>query len=113
MTKPVDLDALDAAYLDVSNGQWLIRRGVENIVHVIAEDRSRVTAVAMTNDGFTARWIASSRNAYPALSAELRALREVAEAARVVLDADINMSGVELSQEQIDALRAALAKVPR
>jgi hypothetical protein len=138
MTKPVDLDALDAAYLDVSNGQWLIRRGVENFVHVIAEERSRVTGVAMTNDGFTARWIASSRNAYPALAAELRerrareeamaaelrALREVAEAARAFYGhvtehhrtcpcCDVDDSSLCEPTCRFNALADALAKVPR
>ncbi len=97
MTKPVDLDAIDKAHAAATPGAWV--------------DYCWSDVVAITNGD--CRAIATLHNAYPAMAAELRALREVAEAARVVLDAEANMSGVELSQEQIDALRAALAKVPR
>ncbi len=51
--------------------------------------------------------------AYPAMAAELRALREVAEAAREVAGYH-RVYGTETIQDvNVDALRAALAKVPR
>jgi hypothetical protein len=100
MTKPVDLDALDAIYnaprrrclfsgSDIEYSEWVRLNSNQDA----AEQETM--------------------NAYPAMAAEIRALREVAEAAREVSEYH-GVHGTETIQDvNVDALRAALAKVPR
>jgi hypothetical protein len=114
MTKPVDLDALDAAHAAATPGEWVdycwsdvvaITNGAVKVD--TREAQIHVCEVRRGPDGDAdCRAIATLHNAYPAMAAELRALREVAEAARAFvppLDHD----------PRVDALRAALAKVSR
>lgn len=152
MTKPVDLDALDAAQAAATPGEWEVRIPFPkfpdlaanvwvdpdgpNLQHVVKIERNATA---------TATAIAALHNAYPAMAAEIRALREVAEAARAfvptcerviyggattrecgaaathesqfgVVLCDLHRSNVPRPLDphpRVDALRAALAKVPR
>lgn len=120
MTKPVDLDALDAAQAAATPGEWEVRIPFPkfpdlaadvwvdpdgpNLQHVVKIERNATA---------TATAIAALHNAYPAMAAEIRALREVAEAAREVAGYH-RVYGTETIQDvNVDALDAALAKVPR
>lgn len=142
MTKPVDLDALDAAHAALGKifpDYWQEDGGDATlaVIRTIYEEEAPPRGDDEESDApwYWARneagWIATKAveilNAYPAMSselrerrareeamaAELRALREVAEAAREVSEYH-RVYGTETIQDvNVDALRAALAKVPR
>jgi hypothetical protein len=128
MTKPVDLDALDDAHAALGKilpDYWQEDGGDATLVVIrtIYEKEAPPRGDDEESDApwYWARneagWIATKAveilNAYPAMAAELRALREVAEAAREVAGYH-RVYGTETIQDvNVDALRAALAKVPR
>lgn len=128
MTKPVDLDALDDAHAALGKilpDYWQEDGGDATLVVIrtIYEEEAPPRGDDEESDApwYWARneagWIATKAveilNAYPAMAAELRALREVAEAAREVAGYH-RVYGTETIQDlNVDALRAALAKVPR
>lgn len=142
MTKPVDLDALDAAHAALGKifpDYWQEEGGDATLVVIrtVYEDESPPRGDDEESDApwYWARneagWIAAKAveilNAYPAMAAELRerrareeahdaelrALREVAEAASEVSEYH-RVYGTETIQDvNVDALRAAIAKVPR
>ncbi len=128
MTKPVDLDALDAAHAALGKilpDSWQEDGGDATlaVIRTIYEEEAPPRGDDEESDApwYWARneagWIATKAveilNAYPAMAAELRALREVAEAAREVAGYH-RVHGTETIQDvNVDALRAALAKVPR
>lgn len=100
MTKPVDLDALDALYAKPHDGTPDDSPTAPEVPWV----RRYLNLCAIEK---------ATRDAYPAMAAEIRALREVAEAAREVAGYH-RVYGTETIQDvNVDALRAALAKVPR
>lgn len=145
MTKPVDLDALDAAHArlgTLSPDYWQEEDGdyIVAVVRTVSEHEAPDVVPDDDADGSSDPWYwarseASTTatnaveilNAYPAMAAELRerrareeahdaelrALREVAEAASEVAEYH-RVYGTETIQDvNVDALRAALAKVPR
>jgi hypothetical protein len=128
MTKPVDLDALDDAHAALGKilpDYWQEDGGDATlaVIRTIYEEEAPPRGDDEESDApwYWARneagWIATKAveilNAYPAMAAELRALREVAEAAREVAGYH-RVYGTETIQDvNVDALRAALAKVPR
>lgn len=99
VTKPVDLDALDAAHADSTPGEWSASIPFPKFDdaggHVFS-DFNEISSVCSAYRAVNAHSIATLHNAYPAMAAELRerrareeamaaelrALREVAEAAR-------------------------------
>lgn len=153
MPDPVDLAALDAAHAAATPGEWSAStpyREIDGSERCFVSKQNTAPIVGITITAETqfeadARAIAAYHNAYPAMAAELRALREVAEAARaflptcerVVYDGattrdcgaaathksslgvvlcDVHRSNVPGPLDpdpRVDALRAALARVPR
>lgn len=160
MTKPVDLDALDDAHAALGKilpDYWQEDGGDATlaVIRTIYEEEAPPRGDDEESDApwYWARneagWIATKAveilNAYPAMAAELRALREVAEAARAFLPTcervicggattrecgaaathesqfgvvlcDLHRSNVPRPLDphpRVDALRAAIAKVPR
>lgn len=125
MTKPVDLDALDDAHAALGKilpDYWQEDGGDATlaVIRTIYEEEAPPRGDDEESDApwYWARneagWIATKAveilNAYPAMAAELRALREVAEAAREVAGYH-RVYGTETIQDvNVDALRAALAK---
>jgi len=82
-TNPVDLDALDALHKDATPGPWhreplyWTMRIVEKAGHDVAEGLPDGTMWPRWPSRDDADYIVALRNAYPALSAELRRLREL------------------------------------
>jgi hypothetical protein len=104
-TTRIDLDAIEAlikraereeATVDAFSGP------LDETWDALAEDAGEASDAA--NDAL--------RAAFPAMAAELRALREVARAATVAIGSRDILAG-RAALDRIDVLRAALAKVPR
>lgn len=147
MTKPVDLDALDKAH-----AEWHDDAGQRHLRDVVKYHSGRMYGGSLEFHDQARRTVdkageclAAMHNTYPAMAAEIRALREVAEAARAFLPTcerviycgatarecgaaathesqfgvvlcDLHRSNVPRPLDpdpRVDALRAALAKVPR
>jgi hypothetical protein len=129
MTKPVDLDALDAIYNAPRRRCLFSGSGIEYPEWIRLNSNQDAAEQEILN-------------AYPAMAAELRALREVAEAARAFVPRCAVLCREPATHESVggiylcdahtarhrdlgghadplalgttgDALRAALAKVPR
>ena len=107
MTKPVDLDALDAAYAKPHSPRCAVP------INDVLRNRAELHFVLHDAYPAMAAELRERRAREEAHDAELRALREVAEAASEVSEYH-RVYGTETIQDvNVDALRAALAKVPR
>jgi hypothetical protein len=114
MTRPVDLDALDAAHAAATPGEWEVRIPFPkfpdlaadvwvdpdgpNLQHVVKIERNATA---------TATAIAALHNAYPAMAAELRE-RRAREEATVRLLRDALESLVALRQGYVAYLEIAI-----
>lgn len=128
MTKPVDLDALDAAHAAATPGEWSAStpyREIDGSERCFVSKQNKAPIVGITITAETqfeadARAIAAYHNAYPEMAAELRALREVAEAARAFVPEQARVllgfgkiHPLTRLDSRVSALVDALAKVPR
>ncbi len=117
----INLEALETLLSAGTQGEW---RHVHHGVCEIEAGENRLVADCGARElggHADANAIVALRNAAPALIAEIRALREVAAAARSLCQADSDMSNesrgtrrARLSREEPNrwgALRGALAKV--
>jgi hypothetical protein len=117
MTKPVDLESLEALRAEATSGEWEheARDGrdddgefvIESAILAVPADGLSDTVV--TFDGLTrhadAALIVALVNAFPAMAAELRALRDVAAAAR-------ELRGNDAMLGDIRRALAALSETP-
>ena len=82
-TTQVDLDELESVVSGMTRGTWTTGEYGDS-PDVSVEGHGTIVRCWSGNDEADARGIAALRNAFPALRAELRALRAVRDAARVV-----------------------------
>lgn len=121
MTTPVDLDHLEKLHAAATQGEWRIDEDGNLVVDRASRKKSYVADCAWAEDP-DGLYIAATHNALPALIAEVRALREVAEAAKLARDVirfdlrSMIIFGADYNQavkDAADRLGTALAKVPR
>jgi hypothetical protein len=117
MTKPVDLESLEAKYGKATPGEWLDGETVvcvtpgEGREGIIADLYCDTMGHAQPEREANTALIVALVNAFPAMAAELRALREVRDAAKASMVCQCN-GGSGCPWSRLHVALAALSETP-